>query len=178
MILYTIFYNAPRDKCLYFRARKYQANMSIVGKPSIGFEVIKFGMSREEVKKILGEPSDTFEESLDGEMDFTFEYEELGLELAFLEEDQHQLGLIVFYAPDTLLFDQEFIGLTEKEFLKLASEAGFEDLEKDDYDQQLTGYEYFSDEYGVSFWIEDGVVESISLLPESDMETGESIWPE
>ncbi|PCJ67564.1 MAG: hypothetical protein COA58_00060 [Bacteroidetes bacterium] len=148
-------------------------NIEII--PFIGFNQTKFGQSLEQVKLLLGEPTDsTREKHEDGSEDVSLLYSELGVELTFMSEDDFRLGLISCYAPTYVLNGQSYAGMSEEEFLKTAK---FPDLKLEENLIDLKAKDYTIDSKGLSIWIQDGFVDSITMFPNHiDENTVE--WPE
>lgn len=149
--------------------------MNIEIQPFIGFGQIKFGQSLEQVKSLLGEPtSSTKEKHEDGTDDITLLYGEQGVELSFMSEDDFKLGLITCYAPTYVVEGISYAGLSEEDFKKTAK---FTDLKQDDEFAEPDSKDYTVDSKGLSFWIQDGFVESITLFPEYTEDGEEIVWP-
>ena len=149
--------------------------MNIELTPFVGFNQIKFGMTLEQVKGLLGEPTDnTKEKHEDGSEDISLLYGEHGVELSFMSEDDFRLGLISCYAPTYTIDGQAFAGMSEADFLKAAD---FDDLKLEDDLTELKAKDYTVDSKGLSIWIQDGFVDSITMFPNHiDEDTVE--WPE
>jgi hypothetical protein len=143
--------------------------------PFVGFGQIKFGMTLEQVKTLLGEPtSSTKDKHEDGTDDVSLLYGELGVELSFMSEDEYNLGLITCYAPTFSVDGTSYTGLSEADFLETAK---FEDLIQDEEFVEPDSKDYTVDSKGLSFWIQDGFVESITLFPEYTADGEEIVWP-
>ncbi|MGB0851007.1 MAG: hypothetical protein ACPGTP_07160, partial [Bacteroidia bacterium] len=92
--------------------------MNIELVPFTGFNQIKFGQTLDQVKLLLGDPTETTKEKHeDGTEDVSLLYGDLGVELSFMSEDNFKLGLISCYAPIYTLDGQAFAGMGEEEFL-------------------------------------------------------------
>ena len=89
-------------------------------KPGYGLGNLKFGMTRAEVKLMLGEPSfiDKYSHS-DSADDLTesWEYDDLGLSISFDEEENWKLIMISITSDFYELNGVSLIGLKEKELL-------------------------------------------------------------
>jgi hypothetical protein len=143
--------------------------------PFVGFGQIKFGMTLEQVKTLLGEPtSSTKDKHEDGTDDVSLLYGEQGVELSFMSEDEYNLGLITCYAPTFTVDGTSYTGLSEADFLETAK---FEDLIQDEEFVEVDSKDYTVDSKGLSFWIQDGFVESITLFPEYTADGEEIVWP-
>lgn len=153
--------------------------MSLEIIPHVGFGLVKFGMTKDQVAGKLGKPNDIYEEKIDGTTEVVVDYEEIGVDLSFSSADNYRLGTMSFYAEDTLLCGEEFIGMTEEELIESAKAAGINDLELEDDFEDLDSKDYYSDEFGVSFWIQDGIVDSITVFPQYNAEDDDRVlWPE
>ena len=143
--------------------------------PFTGFNQIKFGQSIDQVKLLLGDPTDsTREKHEDGTEDISLLYQEVGVELSFMSEDDFKLGLITCYAPTFAIDGQTFMGMSEADFLKAAK---FDDLLLSEDLADIEAKDYTIDSKGISVWIQTGFVDSISLFPKYD-EQDEIVWPD
>lgn len=148
-------------------------------KPHIGYGNIKFGMSEQEVIKLLGRPTHRAVLTEEGEPeDVTLEYENHGVDLSFTADDAYRLGAITFYHTYYLLNGIEFIDMSEADLLREAPKAGIHDLELDFNEDETYGKNYASDELGLLFWVLEGVVDSVSILPQYADNEEDIIWPE
>lgn len=147
-------------------------NIEII--PFVGFNQVKFGMSLEKIKELLGEPTETVREKHeDDSEDVSLMYGDLGAELSFMSEDDFRLGLITCFAPNFTLDDQSYAGMSEADFLK---DAKFDDLILEETFEELNAKDYTIDSKGLSVWIQDGFVDSITMFPNHiDEDTVE--WP-
>ena len=149
--------------------------MNIEIQPFVGFGQIKFGMTIDQVKLLLGEPtSSTKDKHEDGTDDVSLLYGEQGVELSFMSEDDYNLGLITCYAPSYTVDGTSYTGLSEADFLK---NAKFDDLVQDEEFAEPDSKDYNAESKGLSFWVQDGFVESITLFPEYSEDGEEIIWP-
>jgi|TARA_B110000908_G_C10248727_1_gene450495 hypothetical protein len=149
--------------------------MNIEIQPFVGFGQIQFGQTIEQVKSLLGEPTNsTKEKHEDGTDDISLLYGEQGVELSFMSEDDFRLGLITCYAPTYTVEGTSYTGLSEEDFKKTAT---FDDLKQDDEFAEPNTKDYTVESKGLSFWIQDGFVESITLFPEYTEDGEEIIWP-
>ncbi|MFD0761006.1 hypothetical protein ACFQZW_02840 [Lutibacter aestuarii] len=135
-----------------------------------GLGVLKFGMSRAEVKLLLGEPSfiDAFSYS-ESSKDLTesWEYENLKISLGFDEEEQWKLTMISVASNFYQLEGKSLIGLQESELLNQLTDLNFEDVdvedcsESDDENHQVIEIE----EKSINFWLTNGVLDEIQWSP-------------
>ena len=136
-------------------------------KPGYGLGVLKFGMSRAEVKLMLGEPSFTDKYShSDSNNDLTesWEYDELELSLSFDEEESWKLTMMSVNS-DFYEFDgKSMIGKTENEVLAILN---MENIYLEDVsDQEGEDHKVIEiDEKSINFWFIDGVLDEIQWSP-------------
>lgn len=147
-------------------------------KPLVGFKDIKFGLSKEQVIEALGEPhSEDTSNFEDGSSDVAMVYNELGVTLVFSSDDDFRLSSVTFYTSDATLFDEKFIGKSEEFLLENAESKGISDLTLDDDFEELEAKDYASEKLGLAFWVQQGVLDSITIFPEYDEQGEEIIWP-
>ena len=92
----------------------------LVGK---GIEGITLGMSRSDVKAVLGEPEDCFtDEYEDGTTSETFDYPELEFSLDFGSDDDFVLDTVRLYRKDIRIFDKDIVGMSIEKALALFAE--------------------------------------------------------
>ncbi len=145
--------------------------------PFVGFDEIRLGQTLGQTELLLGKPSEVNKETFrDQSLDMIMKYHDLGVDLTFSTDDDFLLGSITFLSRNYLLKGISIIGLQEDEFLRLGT-ALFPDLMLDDDLTDLNAKDYMSDSNGLTFWIQDGVVESISIFPEYEADEDTPIWP-
>jgi len=139
-------------------------------KPGYGLGVLKFGMSRAEVKLMLGEPSfiDKYSHS-DSANDLTesWEYDQLGLSLSFDEEENWKLTMISVTADFYELGGKSFVGLSEDKSVQELNVLKFKDLDLEDCSEQ-DGQDHKVIEIenkSINFWFIDGVLDEIQWSP-------------
>lgn len=139
-------------------------------KPGFGLDVIKFGMSRSEVKLILGEPSfiDKYSHS-DSSNDLTesWEYDQLDLSISFDEEENWRLTMISVTSDFYEFNGDSLIGLSEAYIIRKLADFSSEKLyledcsEKDGENHKVIEIE----EKSINFWFIDGVLDEIQWSP-------------
>jgi len=139
-------------------------------KPGFGLGNLKFGMSRAEVKLILGEPSfiDKYSHS-DSNEDLTeaWEYDELKLSLSFDEEEDWKLIMISVSSDFYQLNSESLIGLEREKLIQALEnlnlgELNLEDCSEDDSEDQKV---IEIDEKSINFWLNEGVLDEIQWSP-------------
>lgn len=147
-------------------------------KPHIGFKNIKFGFSKAQVIEALGEPdSEDTSNFEDGSSDIAMVYNELGVTLVFSSEDEFKLSSITFYTSDASLEGELLIGKSEEFLLETTKEKGMGKLFLDDDFEELEAKDYASEKLGLAFWVQQGVLDSITIFPEYDDQGEKIIWP-
>jgi len=152
----------------------------LIGK---GFDEIRFGMTRSEVKNILGEPDEidqyaSSEESNDNTE--AYHYDELELSVSFDELDDWKLTSIAVSDPEATLDGMSLIGLSAEELLEKVSDLDLGEFEREDIsspespDSEVISFV----ESSINFWIENDEVSEIQFGPFWDEENEELIWPD
>lgn len=145
--------------------------------PYFGFDKIKFGLTLGQTQLLLGKSSENNKESYsDNSSDVILKYHNLGFNLTFSSDNDFRLGTITFYSKDFSLKGKKLIGLKETEFV-MKSNLIFSDLQLDDDFTELNSKDYTSNSNGISFWINNGIVESISIFPNYQKDNETPIWP-
>ncbi|WP_420318700.1 hypothetical protein [Ekhidna sp.] len=138
--------------------------------PGIGLGKLKFGMSRDEVKSMLGEPNhqeithygDDEEDKSDA-----WEYHPLRLDMSFEEAEDWRLTILSVSSEDYLFKGSSLIGLSQEELMEELDLHGIKDLEiedlssKDHPEQILIA----SEELGMNFWLHQDILEEIQWGP-------------
>lgn len=138
--------------------------------PGIGLGKLKFGMSREEVKAILGEPNHqevTHYGDDETDQSDAWEYHPLRLDLSFEEAEDWKLVIISVSSEDYQLKGSSLIGLNmdelmeELEILNI-SDLEIEDMSSEDHpNQKLIG----SESLGINFWLHEDILEEVQWGP-------------
>ena len=139
-------------------------------KLGIGLGPVKFGMSRAEVKLILGEPSNIEKFSYsDSDQDLTesWEFEDQGISLSFDEEEKWKLTMISITSKFYELEGKSLIGLNIEDLLEQLHKFNYGDVEVEDcsdddiFDNKLIDIV----EKSISFWLNDDVLDEIQWTP-------------
>lgn len=147
----------------------------------VGVENIKFGMTKGEIEKLLGEPSDKElysydEESEDADLTEVWHYDQLEFSLSFDEADDWRLVMIAASDENYTINDKTIIGLPEEEIEGVLKSLGFTDIETEDLDDEDEGRVYKVESKSLNIWIDLGVASEIQWGPFWD-EDEEPIWP-
>lgn len=131
-------------------------NMEIY--PSIEQFNIEFGLKREQIRDILGEPSSTCIIKVSDNADLDcWTYDSQKIELIFDSENFYSLSTISFSSKNVKVDGIAVIGLKEKKLLKK-----FPDLYCTDEKDEI-GYNYNYPGENLMFWVSDGVVQLLTL---------------
>lgn len=139
-------------------------------KPGTGLGKLKFGMSREQVKSILGEP-DAQEITHYGEDETdksdAWEYHSLRLDLSFEEAEDWRLTILSVSSEDYLFKESSLIGLDQEELMEELELLGLKDLEIEDLSSEDHPEQTLisSEKFGVNFWLHKEILEEIQWGP-------------
>ena len=139
-------------------------------KPGIGLGQIKFGMSREEVKSLLGKPNEIIEEAYDEERKDRYdswEYHELYVDFTFDQENDWRLSGISVYSDEYLLFNEPLIGLDKVELMDQFTALQINDIEFEDMSsEEAPDHHLFSsDKTQINFWVDLNILIEIQWSP-------------
>lgn len=139
-------------------------------KPGFGLGNLKFGMTRAEVKLMLGEPSfiDKYSHS-DSTEDLTesWEYDDLGLSISFDEDENWRLIMISVSSDFYELNGVSLIGLREKALLAKLEAMNLGELDLEDCsdlgsdEQKVIEIE----EKSINFWLIGDTLDEIQWSP-------------
>ena len=146
-------------------------------RPMVGVNDVLLGSDRLTLCEALAEPDriDSCQYD-DGTTEETWCYDELGVEFVFQSDDDYLLGRIRIRSPQATLNGCRLIGLSEQEFLAQAKAAGLTIVLDDDLDA-LQCRDYVCDDLNLSFWVCEGRLENICLMPQYDEQDENVIWP-
>jgi len=137
-------------------------------KPCEGVGDIKFGMTRDELIKTIGEPDEVHEMDFDEEgKSETWHYDYLELSVSFEENDDWKLTVISVSSEEFTLNGDKLIGQDMDAILSKLNDAGAThiDLEEEDLGQELVIVENLN----LNFWFE-GSLSSGTKLNEIQLE--------
>lgn len=148
-------------------------------KSGVGLGNIKFGMTREELEKLIGEPDDIEDLLLgDGpEDDLTDEeeeseselwhYDDLEMSVSFDEVVDWRLVNIAVSSSDYTFNGVPIIGLDRAALLDVLKKAGVTDLEVEDCSapDSPNQMQISSESLGINFWLENDVLAEVQWGP-------------
>jgi len=157
-------------------------NMAIL--PGQGLGIIKFGMSRDEIRSILGNPDEVDQygyEDSDDDDDQTeaWHYDELNASFSFDALDDWRLNAIAVSDPEYLLNNKSLIGLSRMELQETLSDFGLGEIKAEEWShEEMPDDRLLSiDEASMNFWMEDDQLAEIQWGPLID-EDDNVHWPE
>ncbi len=144
-----------------------------------GLGPIKFGMTREQLEKLIGEPdeiedysySDDDDADEDDEVDEgateLWHYDDLEMSVSFDEEVDWRLVNIAVSSADYTFKGQKIIGLGREEFIAKLKELGIGNLKMEDCSSEDSPNHKLiaSEELGINFWLESDVLAEIQWGP-------------
>jgi len=132
-----------------------------------GLGPIKFGMTREQVEALLGEPDEVIEnvdidEDLDDESE-DWHYDELEISATFDILDGWRLSTLATSSEDATLNGRKLIGMERNQLLETLQDMGFENLVFEDWsDDESTDHQLVQcDDAAMNFWLDDGELNEI-----------------
>lgn len=135
-----------------------------------GLGIIKFGMTREQVRAILGEPDDidTYSDSdLEDDASESWHYDELEISLSFDEDTDWKLVTIAVSSPNYAFHNKNLIGLPAEALMAELKPLELGDYESEDWSsEEIPDHKLISfPEVQLNFWFEDGELTEIQWGP-------------
>ena len=153
-------------------------NNITVGK---GLGDIKFGCTRDELKKLIGDPSETDTYNASGEEDGflteSWHFDEQEFSVSFDEEDNWRLTTIAVSSPNFKFNGIQLIDLSINEVLTVLEDENLGDNELEDLSDENTNHKLISFiSSSLNLWFEDDNLSEIqwSVLWENE---DTPIWP-
>lgn len=148
-------------------------------KPGEGFGKVLFGMTREQVREILGSPDEIETETEDGENMEHWHYDQHEMSVLFSGADGWKLLSFAVGNPLCTLEGEKLIGLNETQLhdalerLGISEELEYEDISSDEFPDHIMVY---CNELAMNFWLDAGILSEIQWGP--FMKDDETIdWP-
>lgn len=152
--------------------------------PGVGLGTLKFGMTRDEVKKLVGKPDEIenlpgFEEEVNDELE-SWHYDEHEFSLVFDADYDWRLVSIAVSDPYFTFHGKSIIGMDKQETLDLLSNLGIEISNEEDLsDEENPDLELIeSEDAGLMVWFANDEVIEIQILPDVEEDGETLIWPE
>jgi hypothetical protein len=142
--------------------------------PGKGFGHILFGISKDRLVELLGEPDELDGADEDGETIEQYYYDDLDAAFTFSSLECNKLLVITIGDPQYIVAGQLHTGMEMKEALQSVSELDWEQPDIETVEKDNLIYRY--DKTGVEIWFEDGVLTGFQLTPQwKDEDT--IAWP-
>nr|WP_319397403.1 hypothetical protein [uncultured Carboxylicivirga sp.] len=147
-----------------------------------GLGQLTFGLSRDEVAKLIGEPSE--KEKVDGDQESgameAWHYDDLDLSLSFEEDADWRLLSITTASADVMFEGLDLIGLSQGEVLEQMEvfnlgEFEIEDLSDDGSSLQMVAT---NNDFSLNLFFDHDLLTEIQFGPFFDDEEGLVIWPD
>lgn len=145
--------------------------------PFVGVGPLKFGMARDQVGALMGDPDEMkLEQWPGGEESEYWKYIKIGLEVRFDSEDGWRA--VNFSLSKGGLFGVPIIGMKSDQAVReLLFETNHRFVLSDD--MAGIGLACFScSEIEIDFWAADHVVNNVSVSPKFDKDGNEILWPD
>jgi len=146
-----------------------------------GIEEITFGVSKDELQNVLGEPDhvDSFENETPnlGET-HVWSYEKLQLSFTFEEIDQFKLGMISTHGDQQVLRDSIRVGMNKQLVLDTLEELNMTNYAEEDHSTlENPNHSLVAvDDKSLYLWFDNDSLSEIQWFPYYD-EDEEIIWP-
>jgi len=152
--------------------------------PGVGLGMLKFGMTRDEVKKLIGKPDEIenlpgFEEEVNDELE-SWHYDEHEFSLVFDADYDWRLVSIAVSDPYFTFHGKNIIGMEKQETLDLLDNLGIEISNEEDLsDAENPNLELIeAEDAGLMIWFADEEVIEIQILPDVEEDGETLIWPQ
>ena len=151
-------------------------------KPLNGLGSLRFGMSRDEVTSLLGEPEDVDEYSFSGaedDLSESWHYDEMDLSMSFDAEDDWRLVTLAVSSPDYQLEGHSLVGLNRDELLSLLESIGIGNIsEENELALDMPGHQLVAaHDHFMNFWFEGNRLMEVQWSPRFN-DDDEIEWPE
>ena len=152
----------------------------LIGK---GMSPLTFGLTKPDVKSLLGEPNEVERFAFGGEEDENTEawhYDELEISLSFDEDEDWVLTGITTSNPAVTLDNVELMGLSKDALQSALKNFDFGEAEEDTLEEDLQNPAMEMLTYpsvNLMFWFDEGEVSEVQWGP-IITEDGEYLWPD
>ncbi len=148
----------------------------------LGLGDLKFGMTREEVSALLGQPDEIDEYTFSGaeeDRSESWHYDDIDLSMSFDSEDGWRMITIAVSSPDYLLSGKTVVGINQDELVQILQHLQLTDIkEENEAALSMPGYHLVSvPSKFMNFWLEENQVKEVQWSPKFD-EDDEVEWPQ
>ena len=132
-----------------------------------GLGKIEFGMSKSELRDILGEPDEieSMDEDSDEEVTVNWHYDQHELSVTLMEVEEWIVVMIAVSSPNYLLNGNALIGKSKSDLMNTINKLG-EVKTEDLSTSEIPDYEVDTvDTVAANFWFENGLLSEIQWSP-------------
>ncbi|WP_430809706.1 MULTISPECIES: hypothetical protein [unclassified Carboxylicivirga] len=147
-----------------------------------GLGKISFGLNRQQVLDLLGEPSEV--EGMDGDKDSgameAWHYDELHLSLSFEEDCNWKLTSITTASPEVLFEGLDLIGLSQGEVMEQMEVFNLGDFELEDLSTEGVPNQSLAanPDFSLNLFFDHDILTEIQWGPFWDDDEEKPIWPD
>ncbi len=147
-------------------------------KPGIGLGSIKFGMTRDQITDLLGEPADKEKFAYEEEVSESWHYDKLNMSIAFDEMEAWKLTTISVTSDEYKMEGTSIVGISREDLFSKFESMNLSDIEVEDWSEtDETKQELVAaDEVSMNFFVDGGNVREVQWGPDFS-EDDEIIWP-
>ncbi|NEN22623.1 hypothetical protein G3O08_03775 [Cryomorpha ignava] len=133
--------------------------------PGQGIGKLHFGLKKDQVEKLLGEP-DEIEPAEDQDHLEYWHYDTLGMSLVFDAIEKMRLTTIVSANDETVLYGEKIIDMSRDRLIELLRKKGHKNLTfTEDFDDGSRLETVESDEIEMLIWLREGHVTEVQFGP-------------
>lgn len=141
-----------------------------------GLGKIKFGLTRDEVEELIGEPEEVEESDEEDEFEHeAWNYWEEGYSLYFDKEDDYRLSCIETANREVQLWDERIFEMSQDQLKTLFADHGIEDLEEEEMEGGETRISYESEMIDLYFDEDQLIAVNFGVFIDDNLEVK---WPE
>ncbi len=141
--------------------------------PGVGFGNVKFGIRKEQLIQLMGQPDEIEEDANYGDSPddrvTVLYYDQDGFSVSFDKEAKYRLTEISFESNLFVLEGKVSVGMKKEEALSALAAAGYEEPSIEDLNGEIDPEEqteaYTYDEKNVTLWFDEGVLATIQIGP-------------
>lgn len=141
-----------------------------------GLGKIKFGLTRDEVEELIGEPEEVEESDEEDEFEHeAWNYWEEGYSLYFDKEDDYRLSCIETANREVQLWDERIFEMSQDQLKTLFADHGIEGLEEEEMEGGETRISYESEMIDLYFDEDQLIAVNFGVFIDDNLEVK---WPE
>lgn len=139
-------------------------------KSGFGLGILKFGMYREDIRELLGDPNDieiySYSETEEN-LTESWHYFDLELSCGFDQEEDWRLVTLSITSDYYQFHNKSLIGLNQNELISELKNLKINDLEFEDWSsKENPDYKLVtSDSIGIKFWFDKGILSEVQWVP-------------